>query len=138
MKPLLVIVTSLALVVMQGCKPPAEDATPPRPAEHATPPHDAPAGMAWIPGGSFTMGSELPGSRKNEQPTLKVKIDAFWLDVHDVTNAEFRKFVEATKYQTTAERPVDWEEIKKQVAPGTPKPPDEYLQPGSMVFTPTD
>jgi formylglycine-generating enzyme required for sulfatase activity len=36
-----------------------------------------------------------------------------------------------------AERPVIWEELKKQVPPGTPKPPDEMLQPGSLVFRPS-
>ena len=99
---------------------------------------EKPPGMVWIPSGDFSMGSELEGSRVNEQPVVKVGVDGFWLDEHDVTNAEFRKFVEATKYKTTAERAVDWEELKKQVAPGTPKPADEMLQPGSLVFTPTD
>jgi hypothetical protein len=36
-----------------------------------------------------------------------------------------------------AERPVDWEELKKQVPPGTPKPPEEILAPGSLVFRAT-
>jgi formylglycine-generating enzyme len=54
-----------------------------------------------------------------------------------VTNAEFREFVEATGYKTTAERPVDWEELKKKVPRGTLKPPDEMLQSGSLVFTPS-
>jgi formylglycine-generating enzyme required for sulfatase activity len=84
------------------------------------------------------MGSELPGSRMNEKPVFKASVDGFWLDVHDVTNAEFQKFTEATGYETTAERPIDWEQIKKQVAPGTPKPPDEALLPGSLVFTPSE
>jgi formylglycine-generating enzyme len=96
------------------------------------------AGMAWIPAGEFSMGSDGPGSRLNEKPVVKVQLDGFFLDEHDVTNAEFRKFTEATGYKTTAERPIDWEEIKKQVAPGTPKPPDEALLPGSLVFTPSD
>ena len=54
-----------------------------------------------------------------------------------MTNAEFRKFVDATGYKTTAERPVDWVELKKKLPPGTPKPPDEMLQPGSLVFAPS-
>jgi formylglycine-generating enzyme len=65
-----------------------------------------------------------------------VKVDGFFIDEHDVTNAEFRRFIEVTAYVTTAERPVDWEELKKQVPPGTSKPPDEMLKPGSLVFTP--
>jgi sulfatase modifying factor 1 len=49
--------------------------------------HAAEPGMVWIPGGMFTMGSDQPGSRKNEQPAHRVSIDAFWMDAHDVTNA---------------------------------------------------
>jgi formylglycine-generating enzyme required for sulfatase activity len=97
-----------------------------------------PPGMVLIPGAEFFMGSERPESRGNEKPVIKVRVDAFLIDERDVTNADFRKFVTATGYKTTAERPVDWEEIKKQLEPGTPKPPEESLQPGSMVFKPTD
>jgi formylglycine-generating enzyme required for sulfatase activity len=60
------------------------------------------------------------------------------MDQTEVTNAQFREFIEATGYVTTAERPVDWEELKKQLPPGTPKPPDETLAPGSLVFTTPD
>jgi formylglycine-generating enzyme required for sulfatase activity len=97
---------------------------------------EAAPGMVFIADGDFTMGSELPGVRADEKPAHKVRVDGFWIDVNDVTNAEFRTFVEATGYKTIAERPIDWDEMKKQVAPGTPKPPDEMLQPGSLVFTP--
>ncbi len=95
-----------------------------------------PSTMVWIKGGTFTMGSDLEGSRRNEQPTHQVTVDGFWLDKNDVTNTAFRKFTEATGYVTTAERPVDWNELKKQLPADTPKPPDEALKPGSMVFTP--
>ena len=98
----------------------------------------APPGMRLIPSGQFTMGTDDPASMANERPAHAVRVTAFFLDEHDVTNAEFRKFVDATGYVTTAERPVDWEELKKQVPPDTPKPPDEKLQPGSLVFTPPD
>jgi len=94
-------------------------------------------GMVFIPGGEFLMGTDDPQSMPNERPAHPVKLDGFWIDLHPVTNAQFAKFVEATGYKTVAERPVDWEEIKKQVPPGTPKPPDEMLKPGSLVFTPT-
>ncbi|MCY2959384.1 MAG: formylglycine-generating enzyme family protein [Planctomycetota bacterium] len=97
----------------------------------------APPGMRWIPGGEFTMGSDAPGANPNEAPPHRVRVDGFWLDETAVTNAEFARFVEATKYVTVAERPVDWEEMKKTVAPGTPKPSEDMLAPGSLVFTPT-
>jgi len=96
----------------------------------------APPGMKWIPGGTFTMGTDDPRSMPNERPAHKVQISGFWMDETPVTNDQFAAFVKATGYVTTAERPVDWEELKKQVRPGTPKPPDSQLQPGSLVFNP--
>jgi formylglycine-generating enzyme required for sulfatase activity len=60
------------------------------------------------------------------------------MDATEVTNAQYREFVKATGYKTVAERPLDWEELKKQVPPGTPKPADDVLQPGSVVFMPPD
>ena len=93
-------------------------------------------GMRWIPAGDFVMGSTDPLARKDESPKHKVHVDGFWIDATEVTNAQFRAFADATGYKTIAERPVDWEELKKQVPPGTPKPPDEMLVPGSLVFTP--
>jgi formylglycine-generating enzyme required for sulfatase activity len=95
-----------------------------------------PPGMKWIPAGEFAMGTDDPNSMANERPAHRVKVDGFWMDEHPVTNSEFARFVEETRYLTIAERPVDWEEMKKQVPPGTPKPPDETLKPGSLVYTP--
>src|SRR5690606_30551226 len=68
----------------------------------------------------------------------KVQVSPFYMDITEVTNAQFRKFVEATGYVTTAERAPDWEEIKKSLPPGTPKPPDSVLVPASLVFKPSD
>jgi len=97
----------------------------------------APAGMVWIPGGEFTMGTDDVNSFPNERPAHRVHVEGFWIDEHDVTNAEFAKFVEATGYVTTAERKPDWEELKKELPPGTPKPDDSVLVAGALVFTPT-
>jgi formylglycine-generating enzyme required for sulfatase activity len=93
--------------------------------------------MVWIPGGEFTMGSDDPLSRANERPPHRVLVDRFWMDQTEVTNAQFRDFVGATRYVTMAEKAPTLEEIMKQVPPGTPPPPKESLVPGSMVFTPT-
>ena len=101
-------------------------------------PSDGPPGMVWIPGGEYIMGTDTdPQHRSDESPAHKVKVDGFWIGITEVTNAEFAKFVAATGYKTTSERPIDWEELKQQVPPGTPKPADELLQPASMVFTTT-
>src|ERR1700742_1326797 len=101
-------------------------------------PSNSPPSMVRIPAGQFTMGTDDPNSMPNERPAHVVKLDGFWMDEHDVTNAEFRQFVQATGYVTTAEKPVDGNEMKNQLPPGTPKPPDEMLQPGSLVYTPPD
>lgn len=92
--------------------------------------------MIYIPGGTFTMGSTDSLARPDEQPTHEVTLHGFWIDQTEVTNAQFRAFVDATGYLTIAERPVDWEELKKQAPEGTPKPADELLVPGSLVFVP--
>lgn len=96
----------------------------------------APSGMVWIPGGEFTMGTDDPESYEAERPAHRVKIDGFWMDITEVTNEQFKKFVDSTHYLTTAEKKPDWEQLKKQVPAGTPKPSDELLVPGSLVFTP--
>jgi len=93
--------------------------------------------MKFIPGGSFMMGAVGELALEREYPKHPVKVDGFYMDTHEVTNADWKKFVAATGYKTVAERPVDWEELKKQLPPGTPKPAEELLQPGSLVFTPT-
>jgi formylglycine-generating enzyme required for sulfatase activity len=95
---------------------------------------DAPDGMVLIPGGTFTMGAVGNLTLPREYPRHPVTVSDFYMDTHEVTNTEFRAFVEATGYVTIAERPIDWEELKKQVPPGTPKPPEESLRPGSLLF----
>lgn len=87
-----------------------------------------PAKMVRIPGGTFSMGSDDPGF-PDALPIHQVSVKSFWMDEHEVTNAEFEKFVNATGYQTIAERPIDPKDF-----PGVPK---ENLVPGSGVFTPT-
>ena len=79
-------------------------------------------GMVWIPGGIYDMGAS-DGDRMalpHEKPKHTVKVDGFYMDQTEVTNAQFSKFIEATNYITTAERPVDWDLIKQQLPPGTP------------------
>ncbi len=95
-------------------------------------------GMVWIPAGTFTMGGNNEQAEADEFPRHPVTVDGFWIDEHEVTNRQFQAFVEATGYVTIAERPIIWEELKQQLPPGTPKPPDSLLQPGSLVFQPTD
>ncbi len=96
-----------------------------------------PKGMAWIPGGEFLMGSDHQKAQANEQPTHKVKVSGFWMDTTHVTNDQFAQFVKETNYKTTAEKIPDWETIRVQLPPGTPKPPASVFVPGAMVFVGT-
>jgi len=91
-------------------------------------PGTAPEGMVWIPGGTFWMGCENCGM-PDALPAHLVSVAGFWMDRAPVTNAEFERFVTATKYVTVAERPLDPRQF-----PGVPK---DKLVPGSAVFTPT-
>lgn len=96
----------------------------------------APAGMVWIPGGEFSMGSVNPvgmdgggdHGMDDARPVHRVYVDGFYMDATEVTNAQFAAFVKATGYVTFSERkpnPADF--------PGVP---EEQLVPGSAVFTP--
>jgi formylglycine-generating enzyme required for sulfatase activity len=92
--------------------------------------------MVLIKGGLFWMGGDSIWGRPDEFPRHKVEVSSFYIDVHEVTNRQFGAFVNATGYVTTAEKKPDWEELKKQVPPGTPKPDDSLLVAASLVFTP--
>ncbi|WP_274475418.1 formylglycine-generating enzyme family protein [Mangrovimonas aestuarii] len=97
-----------------------------------------PKGMVFIPEGEFMMGGEPDKlALDREFPKHPVQVSAFYMDTHEVTNAQFAEFVKETGYITSAERDVDWEELKKQLPPNTPKPADSSLKAGSLVFTPT-
>nr|WP_255749874.1 formylglycine-generating enzyme family protein [Gramella crocea] len=98
-----------------------------------------PKGMVWIPGGKFTQGA-IEGDQmamEHEKPAHPVAVDGFFMDITEVTNANFKKFVDETGYITLAERDIIWEEIKKQLPPNTSKPHDSILQPGSLTFKKT-
>jgi formylglycine-generating enzyme required for sulfatase activity len=82
--------------------------------------------MVWVPGGTFSMGSE--DFYPEERPVHRVHVDGFWIDQHPVTVAQFRRFVRATNHVTFAEVAPEPESY-----PGAD--PDD-LVPGSLVFTP--
>ena len=93
--------------------------------------------MLFIPGGVFNMGARnAQFAREDEYPVHPVKVNSFFMDPHPVTNAQFQKFVEETGYITVAEKDIDWNEFRKQLPPGTPKPADSLLKASSLVFSP--
>jgi formylglycine-generating enzyme required for sulfatase activity len=60
--------------------------------------------MAFIKGGTFTMGSE--DGATDEKPLHEVTVKSFFMDKTEVTNELFAEFVKATNYVTLAERPL--------------------------------
>jgi sulfatase modifying factor 1 len=94
-------------------------------------------GMVWIAAGTYQMGGNNGEASADEYPKHQVTLKGFWMDATEVTNAQFEAFVKATGYITTAEKKPDWNELKKQLPPGTPKPADSLLEAASLVFHPT-
>ena len=79
-----------------------------------------------IKGGEFVMGSN--DFYPEERPSRRVHVESFTIDCFPVTNAEFRKFVEATGHVTVAERPIDPAQY--------PGADPQLCVPGSAVFRP--
>jgi formylglycine-generating enzyme len=83
--------------------------------------------MVWIPGGTFRMGSDH--HYPEEAPSHRVSVDGFWIDRTPVTNRQFKAFVKATGYVTTA-----------QIVPDPRDYPGalpDMIYAGSLVFAPT-
>ena len=95
--------------------------------DNAAPPQQAPEGMAWIPGGEFSMGTE-EAMFTDTLPIHRVAVSGFWMDRTEVTNEQFEAFIKASGYRTVAER--------KPKAEDYPGVPADKLVPGSIVFTP--
>jgi formylglycine-generating enzyme required for sulfatase activity len=101
-------------------------------------PGEPPEGMVWISGGEFSMGCADPrafmhggpDAMQDARPIHRVYVDGFWMDKTEVTNEQFKEFVDATHYVTVAERIPRAEDF--------PGAPPENLAAGSVVFTPTD
>ena len=109
------LLTLVVLVLLAGCgEKPARKATKCVGLAKNT--------MVWIPAGSFAMGDDP--REPEEGPPRKVTLKGFWIQAHEVTNAEFAAFVQATGYRTIAERD------PPKLAGATP----DMLQPGSAVF----
>ena len=129
MKRFLVLLALLPSCQKQESAP--ASTAPPAAAESAD-------GMALIPGGTFTMGRdgsfETPHGTKTfpeEAPAHEVTVRPFRMDVTEVTNAEFAKFIEATNYVTFAEREVKAEDFPAEARANLP---GETFKNGAIVF----
>ena len=89
-------------------------------------------GEVWIPAGEFSMGAIEgdPLARDDESPRHRVAVDGSgWTRRKSPT----RSSASSSRRRSTSRRPrskPDWEELKKQLPPGTPKPPDDVLVAG--------
>lgn len=98
------------------------------------------AGMVYIEAGEFQIGNDH-GFRDPESGRFQrfpeeagarlVESEGFWIDRHEVTNAQFKRFVDATGYVTVAER----KPLPEWFPAGYPQ---DELVPGSAVFNPSD
>lgn len=80
--------------------------------------------MVSIPGGKFLMGSEK--FYPEEKPVHEVMVDSFYIDKYEVTNRDYKKFIDETGYLTVAERPLNPDDY--------PGANPELLVPGALVF----
>ena len=102
--------------------------------ENRLAPQNIPNNMVLIPGGEYLMGSDKSESYTNEKPVHRVVVSSFFMDKYEVTNQQFLQFVNETGYTTTAEKKINWDEMMSQLRPGTSRPPDSLLEPGSLIF----
>ena len=102
--------------------------------------------FAFIPGGTFRMGTAklpLPGAdnplriKPDEYPAHDVTLDPYYIGRREVTNGEFAEFVAMTDYVTFSERQLtrdDYSELGLGI--DVDLIPDAMLQPGSLCFNP--
>ena len=108
-------------------------------------PATTPDAMVWIPGGTFVMGNS--GGAPDKHPDYaedvpehydamtehSVTVDGFWMDTTEVTNAQFKKFADATGYVTVAEKKPKREDFIGQIE-DISQIPEENLFAGSICF----
>jgi formylglycine-generating enzyme required for sulfatase activity len=84
--------------------------------------------MIFVKGGTFRMGSDK--HYPEEAPAHNVTVGSFFIDPTPVTNAQFRKFIDATGHVTFAEIPPDPKDY--------PGALPQMLKAGSLVFSPPE
>ena len=136
-------VSLIMLLVVAGCGDPSPAPPPVRSSGGSAaglspvvidPPGEPPAEMAWIPGGAFEMGTRDPSGKPDEFPPHTVELDGFYMDTHEVTNREFRRFVEATGFVTAAEKKPDFSSVREGSKRTQDKILPELNHPGSICM----
>ena len=62
--------------------------------------------MVLIPGGSFEIGDHFDEGGNDQRPVHTVELDAFYMDTHQVTVRQFKKFVQDSGYDYD-----DWDDV---------------------------
>ncbi len=122
------LATAFLLCLLAACEK-KPDTTKPSTSE----PGPAPEGMVLIPGGTFSMGTDPQAASTQpvrsgapEFPVHRVVLEPFWMDETEVTNAQFKKFIDATGYKTQSEKAFSPEDY--------PDAPPGSLDPASFIF----
>jgi formylglycine-generating enzyme required for sulfatase activity len=74
-------------------------------------------GMAPVPAGEFAMGSSSPGARADEQPVHKVRLDAFWMQTHEVTWDSYLMFMFADQAKESSKPDALVDALSRPTAP---------------------
>src|SRR5581483_11961869 len=88
--------------------------TPPKPYKKVIPGTDISYEMTPIPAGEFRMGT--PG-KKDETPVHPVRIEAFWMSVHEVTWDEYRLFMFASQAGEGATKDAQVDAVSRPTRP---------------------
>ena len=91
---------------------------------------DQPEGMVWVRGGIAVMGSDV--GPPDEEPPHPIALDGFWMDATEVTNQQFKEFVDATGYVTLLERKPELRSIQPGSGLEQLAIMEEFNQPGSI------
>jgi formylglycine-generating enzyme required for sulfatase activity len=75
--------------------------------------------MVPVPAGEFDMGSAAAdsGGIKDEQPRHKVRVDAFWMQAHEVTWDEYRLFMFEGRAGATASKDATVDAVSRPTRP---------------------
>ena len=80
------IIITLVVIIFAGCMATWETSDP------------STKGMVYIPAGEFIMGNN-GGFPEDEKPQHTVYLDAYYIDKHEVTNKQYKKFVRSTGHR---------------------------------------
>jgi len=85
-------------VSLCACSSQPNEGSASRPSQNI-PSSGAYADMVLIPAGEFTMGEDSAEAKDDEKPPHNVYLSDFYIDRYEVTNRQYRKFIQATGHR---------------------------------------